>query len=62
MTDIELVLKANHITVNNDIQSKHLLSTEQIQKFKKFWAENQVDPLKARNEILSSFCPQVNYL
>ncbi|XP_043074629.1 DNA helicase MCM9 isoform X1 [Puntigrus tetrazona] len=57
--DVEVVLKANYIEVNNE-QSTTALVLEDIQKeIKDFWDSHKHDPIAGRNEILMSLCPQV---
>ncbi|XP_077103207.1 DNA helicase MCM9 isoform X1 [Siphateles boraxobius] len=57
--DVEIVLKANYIEVNNE-QSTTALVLEDIQKeFEDFWDSHKHDPIAGRNEILMSLCPQV---
>ncbi|KAK7133851.1 hypothetical protein R3I94_015644 [Phoxinus phoxinus] len=57
--DVEIVLKANYIEVNNE-QSTTALVLEDIQKeFEEFWDSHKHDPIAGRNEILMSLCPQV---
>uniref|UniRef100_A0A8C2FFI7 DNA helicase MCM9 n=1 Tax=Cyprinus carpio TaxID=7962 RepID=A0A8C2FFI7_CYPCA len=57
--DVEIVLKANYIEVNNE-QSTTTLVLEDIQKeFEDFWDSHKHDPIAGRNEILMSLCPQV---
>ncbi|XP_054832390.1 DNA helicase MCM9 isoform X1 [Eublepharis macularius] len=57
--DVEIVLKANYIQVNNE-QPTGLIIDEEIHKeFEDFWGKHRSDPLAGRNEILASLCPQV---
>ncbi|XP_051954094.1 DNA helicase MCM9-like [Xyrauchen texanus] len=57
--DVEIVLKANYIEVNNE-QSTSALVLEEIQKeFEEFWESHKHDPIAGRNQILMSLCPQV---
>ncbi|XP_071381737.1 DNA helicase MCM9 isoform X1 [Centroberyx affinis] len=57
--EVELVLKANNIEVNNQ-QATAALLMEDIQKdFDDFWHSYQHDPIAGRNQILLSLCPQV---
>ena len=58
-TDISLALKAIHITVVNDQKSSMMNLDDHEQFFKNFWKEHRYEPLRARNQILASFCPQV---
>ncbi|XP_019635611.1 PREDICTED: DNA helicase MCM9-like isoform X1 [Branchiostoma belcheri] len=57
--EIQMVLKANHLQVNND-RSSHLSITEEVrQQFTDFWEKYHDAPLQGRNIILASLCPQV---
>ncbi|XP_056437679.1 DNA helicase MCM9 [Gadus chalcogrammus] len=57
--EVELVLKANNIEVNNQ-QTTATLMMEDIQKeFKAFWESHTDDPIAGRNQILLSLCPQI---
>jgi DNA helicase MCM9 len=57
--DIEIVLRANHLTVNNEQRSTVLVTSDLRQEFDQFWDKNKDNPLTARNLIISSYCPQV---
>lgn len=57
--DIELVLRANHVQVNNDQRSIMLVTPEIKAQFRNFWDEHKEKPLAGRDIILKSFCPQV---
>ncbi|XP_015684587.1 DNA helicase MCM9 [Protobothrops mucrosquamatus] len=57
--DVEIVLKANYIQVNNE-QIMGITIDEDVRKeFKDFWERHKNDPLAGRNEILASLCPQI---
>ncbi|XP_026360485.2 DNA helicase MCM9 isoform X1 [Ursus arctos] len=57
--EVEIVLKANYVQVNNE-QSAGMTMDEEIQKeFEDFWESYKSDPFAGRNEILASLCPQV---
>jgi DNA helicase MCM9 len=58
-SDIELVLKANHLQVCNDQRSAVLVTSETRDEFSKYWDSHSEQPLVARNHILASICPQV---
>jgi DNA helicase MCM9 len=58
-SDIELVLKANHLQVCNDQRSAVLVTSETRDEFAKYWDAHSQQPLVARNHILASICPQV---
>ncbi|KFO77173.1 DNA helicase MCM9, partial [Cuculus canorus] len=57
--DLELVLKANYIRVNNEQLAGVAIDEEVRKEFKDFWEKHRNDPLAGRNEILASLCPQV---
>ena len=54
-----MVLKANHLSVNNEQRAGVLVTEELKREFAEFWERYKDSPLQARNHILSSFCPQV---
>ncbi|XP_048842281.1 DNA helicase MCM9 [Brienomyrus brachyistius] len=57
--DLEIVLRANFVEVNNE-QSTAALVLEDVQKeFEEFWEKYKDNPLEGRNQILMSLCPQV---
>ncbi|KAG3290136.1 minichromosome maintenance 9 homologous recombination repair factor [Ictidomys tridecemlineatus] len=57
--EVEIVLKANYVQVNNE-QSSRIIMDEEIRKeFEDFWEDYKNDPFAGRNEILASLCPQV---
>ncbi|KAL4649122.1 DNA helicase MCM9 [Arapaima gigas] len=57
--DLEVILKANFVEVNNE-QSTAALVIEDVQKeFEEFWEKYKDRPLEGRNQILMSLCPQV---
>ncbi|XP_004673870.2 PREDICTED: DNA helicase MCM9 [Condylura cristata] len=57
--EVEIVLKANYIQVNNE-QSAGIIMNEEVRKeFEDFWEYYKSDPFAGRNEILASLCPQV---
>ncbi|XP_059556162.1 DNA helicase MCM9 isoform X8 [Myotis daubentonii] len=57
--EVEIVLKANYVQVNNE-QSAGIIMDEEVRKeFEDFWEHYKSDPFAGRNEILASLCPQV---
>ncbi|XP_036271332.1 DNA helicase MCM9 isoform X12 [Pipistrellus kuhlii] len=57
--EVEIVLKANYVQVNNE-QSAGIVMDEEVRKeFEDFWEHYKSDPFAGRNEILASLCPQV---
>ncbi|XP_030123657.4 DNA helicase MCM9 isoform X1 [Taeniopygia guttata] len=57
--DLELVLKANYVKVNNEQLAGVVIDEEVRKEFEDFWKRHKNDPLAGRNEILASLCPQV---
>ncbi|KFP03623.1 DNA helicase MCM9, partial [Calypte anna] len=57
--DLELVLKANYVKVNNEQLAGVVIDEEVRKEFEDFWEKHRDDPLAGRNEILASLCPQV---
>jgi len=57
--EIDMVLMANHVKVSNEDKSSFLLSEELTKQFESFWQTNQHQPLRARDHIVRSFCPQL---
>ncbi|KAM9316658.1 DNA helicase MCM9 [Gastrophryne carolinensis] len=57
--DLEIVLKANYIIVNNEQPCGVIINEEVRKEFDEFWARFKNNPLAGRNEILASLCPQV---
>ncbi|XP_078069830.1 DNA helicase MCM9 [Mustelus asterias] len=57
--DLELVLKANNLEVNNGQQTGVVIDEDVRKEFENFWENYKDDPLAGRNEILASLCPQV---
>lgn len=56
-TDIDLVIQANSVQVNNQKQLHAHISQEMEQEIKLFWEQNK--DMDGRNKLLSMFCPQV---
>ncbi|XP_072499256.1 DNA helicase MCM9 isoform X2 [Notamacropus eugenii] len=57
--DVEIVLKANYVQVNNEQSTSNIIDEEVRKEFENFWEHYKNDPLAGRNEILASLCPQV---
>ncbi|NXO49633.1 MCM9 helicase, partial [Aramus guarauna] len=57
--NLELVLKANYVKVNNEQLAGVVIDEEVRKEFERFWEKHRNDPLAGRNEILASLCPQV---
>ncbi|NXO97120.1 MCM9 helicase, partial [Certhia brachydactyla] len=57
--DLELVLKANYVKVNNEQLAGVVIDEEVRKEFEDFWERHRNEPLAGRNEILASLCPQV---
>ena len=56
-TDIDLVLQAVNVVVNNDRGSRELVREEVEEEFRKFWLRHT--DIVGRNRLLAMFCPQV---
>ena len=57
--EVELVLKANHIQVQNEQRGIVMATDELKQEIEEFWEKYKYQPLVGRNIILASLCPQV---
>ncbi|KFW68229.1 DNA helicase MCM9, partial [Pygoscelis adeliae] len=57
--NLELVLKANYVKVNNEQLAGVVIDEEVRKEFEDFWEKHRNDPLAGRNEILASLCPQI---
>lgn len=57
--EVELVIKANHVQVNNSQTFSNLVTPEIQEQFINFWEKYKDCPLKGRDLILKSFCPKV---
>ncbi|XP_069133672.1 LOW QUALITY PROTEIN: DNA helicase MCM9-like [Argopecten irradians] len=57
--EIEVVMKANHVLVTNEQRNAVLVTQELKNEIANFWEQHKACPLKGRNQILASLCPQV---
>ncbi|XP_026857465.2 DNA helicase MCM9 [Electrophorus electricus] len=57
--DVEIVLRANHIEINNDYSTAAVALDDFQKEFEEFWEDHKNDPIAGRNQILMSLCPQV---
>jgi DNA replicative helicase MCM subunit Mcm2 (Cdc46/Mcm family) len=57
--DLEMIIVANHLKVNNEHKLGLGMTEELKQEFEKFWQDNAAHPLKGRDYILKSICPDV---
>lgn len=57
--EIEIIMVCNHVIINNASKGNLSVTEEQKNEFEKFWKDHQKDPLKGRNLILKSMCPQI---
>ncbi|XP_062504225.1 DNA helicase MCM9-like [Corticium candelabrum] len=57
--DIDIALRANHVTVHNEQRSSVFVTSNLKREFDEFWDKYKTCPLTARNLIVASFCPQV---
>jgi DNA helicase MCM9 len=58
-SSIEMIVHCNHIRINNEQKSNVNVTQELENEFKEFWNHHRKKPLKARNLILKSMCPQL---
>lgn len=59
-SEVELVLQANYLEVCNAQKSEVLAAAPDVKEcFDEFWAKYGACPLKGRDQILKSVCPQV---
>ncbi|GLE03415.1 hypothetical protein PINS_up012317 [Pythium insidiosum] len=57
--DLETIVRANSIRVQN-ASAAHALVTEELKKeFQGFWTSHASTPMRARNAIVASVCPKV---
>lgn len=57
---VDVVLRANHVQVNNSSGLAITVSDELVQFFEDFWRRYVNAPLYARNIILNSIAPDVS--
>ncbi|KNC49580.1 DNA replication licensing factor MCM9 [Thecamonas trahens ATCC 50062] len=57
--ELELIVLANHVQVNNQSREGFTLSDEMRRELMVFWQSHQDAPLVGRNVILGSICPQI---
>ncbi|XP_024147243.1 DNA helicase MCM9 [Oryzias melastigma] len=57
--EVELVLRANNLEVNNQQTAAAQLLSDAQKEFEEFWSSYEHDPMAGRNQILLSLCPQV---
>ncbi|XP_050665500.1 DNA helicase MCM9-like isoform X2 [Leptidea sinapis] len=59
-SDVELVLHANYIEVSNSQRAEVIASAPDVKDcFNEFWEKYAQCPLKGRDQLLGSVCPQV---
>lgn len=59
-SEVELVLQANYLEVCNSQRAAVIAMAPDVKEcFNEFWAKFQACPLKGRDQILMSVCPQV---
>ena len=57
---VALAVKCNSIKVHNDVyDGDSKKTTEQMEMFKEFWELYKDEPIKGRNLIIKSLCPEV---
>ena len=57
--DLDIILHANYLRVNNDEQNHIHITKEKEKSFHDYWEQYKRRPLTARNIILNSLCPQL---
>jgi DNA helicase MCM9 len=57
--DVDIIIFCNHVVINNSQKFSSIISEEQELEFINFWEKHEKNPLKARNLILKSMCPQL---
>ncbi|KAJ2151710.1 DNA helicase mcm9, partial [Coemansia sp. RSA 637] len=57
--DIAVVIRANSISVLSDQASQIAITEELREEFRAFWAARAGTPMRGRDEIVASMCPQV---
>ncbi|CAG5046497.1 unnamed protein product [Parnassius apollo] len=59
-SEVELVMQANYVEVSNAKRSEVIATAPDIKDcFNEYWCKFEACPLKGRDQILSSVCPQV---
>ncbi|XP_072950044.1 uncharacterized protein Prp18 [Epargyreus clarus] len=59
-SEVELVLQANYVEVSNSQKSEVVAAAPDIKDcFEDYWSNYEACPLKGRDQILASVCPQV---
>lgn len=60
-SEVELVMQANYLEVSNAQRSEVIASAPDVKDcFNEFWSKFEDCPLKGRDQILASVCPQVS--
>lgn len=57
--DVDLAILANHINVKNEEKASVVVTDAHRRAVGKFWREHQACPLRGRNRIIASICPQM---
>ncbi|CAK1579457.1 unnamed protein product [Parnassius mnemosyne] len=59
-SEVELVMQANYVEVSNAQRSEVIATAPDVKDcFNEYWSKFEACPLKGRDQILSSVCPQV---
>ncbi|XP_047738130.1 DNA helicase MCM9 isoform X2 [Hyalella azteca] len=56
---VEVVIKANNVTVRNKHEGNAAIKPEQEAEFQEFWSRYKHKPLCGRDVLLASVCPQI---
>ena len=59
LTEIEVALKAHHLTVENSHAGNLIKAEEAEEEFKAYWERKENLDVSGRNKLLESFCPEV---
>ncbi|KAK9824018.1 hypothetical protein WJX72_006994 [[Myrmecia] bisecta] len=57
--NVDLVILANALRVANQAKSRVEVDADTQRQFDEFWAAHRACPLRGRNKILASICPQI---
>jgi DNA helicase MCM9 len=57
--EIEIIMTCNHVLINNASKGSLSVTEDLKNEFYEFWRKGQENPLKARNFIIKSMCPQI---
>lgn len=62
-SEVELVLQANHVEVCNSQKSQIVAMASDVKDcFDEYWSKFENCPMKGRDQILATICPQVIFI